>query len=1293
MNARIADVLPLSPAQEGMFFHALRDTGGPEPYGVRLRFRAGPGIGAGAVRAALTALLERHPNLRACVRHERLDHPVQVIPAAVRVPWTERDLTGLGEEDAEAEVRAVLEAEAARRFDLARPPLLRATFLRRTCGADLVLALHHILLDGWSVPILERDLAALAAGRHLPPPVPYRDYIGWLAGRDPRPAEAAWHTALDGFDRPALVLPAGTGTSGTSGEPDRERIWLPAPLSTALTARAATCGITLNTVFQTAWALVLARTTGTRDLVFGAVVSGRPHDLPGAQEMVGLFINTLPVRVRLRDGESVADLMTRVQDEQSHLVTHHHARLAEIQKAAGAGELFDTVLAFENFPQGAHGQEPLEPGGLRLVEAGDATHYPVTIAAATGERTLLSIGCRHGLSAAAVGARMVRALEEIARDPAQQATALDALPPREHRAALALAAGPVRPADGPATVTGRFTLQAARTPHAPAVESDGRITTYARLAADSDRLAARLTAAGVRPGDTVALLLPRSPDVVTAQLAVLKAGACWLPLDPAQPPGRLARLLAARPARLALTHGPAPAALPPGTTAFDVTDDPADPAAAPPGTGGHPDSAACLLYTSGSTGEPKGVLLTQRAIADLAADSRFRDGHERVLNHGPYTFDACVYEVWIPLLTGGTVVLAPPGPLTPAALARLVPGARLTAILMTPELLRAVADIDPGSLAGLREVWAGGDVLPPATVRRITDHCPGTRIVNAYGPTETTVFATAHTARPGESPVPVGRPLDNARALVLDGRLRPVPPGTTGELYLAGPGLALGYTGHPAATAERFVADPYGPPGTRMYRTGDLVRQRPDGVLEFACRADGQLKVRGFRIEPAEVEAALTGCPGVRRAVAGVRTGPDGGKRLAAWLVPGPAAAGQPWPDLLDRVRRHAARVLPAHLVPSVWARVDDIPVTAHRKIDRDALPDPEPLADTPARPPRTERERTLCALFGDALGLPAGPDTDFFAAGGHSLTALRLASRIEAALGERVPVSALFAAPTPAALATRLETAQDPRATADLAPLLTLRADGDLLPLFCVHPGLGLGWSFVTLPPHLHPRRPVHALQSPALLGGPGRLADSLPRMAALYTERIRQVRPHGPYLLLGRSFGGPLAHEIAVVLRRAGEEVRMLAVADGMPKPPHEAEVPLDPAAVEDEVLRIMLRGHAPGRPVPAGPLERAAVFAAVRAAGSALDDEQLTALAEAGTRHIHLAHAWVPTPYDGRVTLFSATRDAEATTAAKTAAWRTAAAGVDVHEIDCPHSRILEAGPAARIAAVIEAELRGE
>jgi thioesterase domain-containing protein/acyl carrier protein len=763
------------------------------------------------------------------------------------------------------------------------------------------------------------------------------------------------------------------------------------------------------------------------------------------------------------------------------------------------------------------------------------------------------------------------------------------------------------------------------------------------------------------------------------------------------------------------------------------------------------------MYTSGSTGAPKGVVTTHRDVIALADDPLFAGGaHRRILLHSPHTFDAATYETWVPLLSGGTVVVAPPGPLAPDRLKDLLADGEIGALWLTAELFRTVAELAPDALAGLTELWAGGDVLDPGAVRRVRAACPDLTIVDGYGPTETTTFATAHriTGSP-TGPVPIGRPLTDTRAYLLDRRLRPVPIGGVGELYLAGAGLARGYLRQPARTAERFVADPF-VPGERMYRTGDLARRDPAGDLHFVGRADAQVKVRGHRIEPAEVEAVLAGAPGVSRVAVTTRADPAGGRTLVA-LVVGTA----------DRevLRRYAAARLPRHLCPDRYVRVDGLPCTPHGKLDRRRLPDlaatpaptptpalapvpapapaptsrlstPAPPAPRPPAPPAPVsstvqspapvppvarpgalaaaapsgaasadpggrvatvpsmaaagsgadpggRVATVCGLFAAVLEVPAvGPDDGFFDLGGHSLSAMRLVAAIEAELSIRIPVEAVFTASTPALLAARLD-----RAVPDLgsAPLLTLRGTGTGTPLFCVHPGMGVGWTYAALLPHLPPDRPVYALQAPALSGGP--LPEGIETMADAYLERIAAVRPHGPYRLVGRSFGGLLGYELGRRLRATGERVELVAVLDTAPRSGPVA--PLDRELVEQETLRILLRSGL--APVPDGRLDLDEVLDTVRAADGPLYRWPRRALARTAAlcaRHIELAQAYRPGRYDGPVTLVSATGDPGApTTAAKAAAWRRVAPDLRVSELDCGHGEMLRARYAGRIVAALE------
>jgi thioesterase domain-containing protein len=586
------------------------------------------------------------------------------------------------------------------------------------------------------------------------------------------------------------------------------------------------------------------------------------------------------------------------------------------------------------------------------------------------------------------------------------------------------------------------------------------------------------------------------------------------------------------------------------------------------------------MYTSGSTGMPKGVVVSHLALGNLLADMRRRldvGARDRWLAVTTAAFDIAGLELWLPLITGGQVVLAGPDAVAdPARLGALTRAAGATIVQGTPSLWQALVTAGADSaLAGVR-VLAGGEALPGPLARALASAVGGAgRVLNVYGPTETTIWSTAAevTAGPGEPPI--GRPVANTQVYVLDRWLSPVPGGVTGELYIAGAGLARGYAGRPGLTAERFVACPHGKNGQRMYRTGDLVRWRPGGQLEFAGRADDQVKIRGFRIEPAEIEAVLAGHPGVRQAVVTARRDTSEETRLVAYLVPDQAEQDA---GLAAAVREYAAGRLPRYMMPAAMVPLDALPLTPNGKVDRARLPAPD-YAAAAGREPGTVTERVICDAFAEVLGLPqAGPDDDFFVLGGHSLLAVRLVARVRAILGTDPGVRAVFEAPTPAQLAARITAAPVQPGRDVLDVLLPIKAAGPSPPLFCVHPGGGASWCYLPLARYVPPGTPVYGLQSPAL-DGAGQLPGSLSELAAICLARIRAVQPEGPYRLLGWSFGGNLAHEIAVQLEAAGQHVALI-VMDAYPpghqhqpaEPPHEEAGQAPPEAGQlSEVIQL--------------------------------------------------------------------------------------------------------------------------
>ncbi|WP_179079381.1 amino acid adenylation domain-containing protein [Streptomyces rectiverticillatus] len=1018
-RARATGELPLPPLAQGLLFHSLYDHDGADPYLVQFVFELGGALDPAALRDALHRLLLRHPQLSAAVRHGPSGRPVQVVVPDFTVEWQEVP--------AHEDLERFLDTDRRRRFDLASPPLVRAALLRRTDARHtFVLTTHHLLLDGWSMPILIKELFSLYAGHALPPATPYRDFLDWLSTRDSRGDEAAWRELLSSMDGPTLV--GGAGRRGSAASRHRMTVELDGAASARIDAVARQHGLTVNVVVQLAWAVLLGALTGRDDVVFGATVSGRPAELPGSEHIVGLLINTVPVRVRLDPRRPVAECLAGLRAQQLSMLEHQHADLTRLQSIAGHAELFDTVVVFENYPIDEDALRDLVPGlELRDVQGRDGTHYPLTLIAMQ-DRGRLRLRLDHSADlfdeegARRLLDRLAALLGRITTSPQARLGQLDLLLPDERQEPEGTAASPA-----PVALPALFEAQVRRRPAAPALTFGDTTLSYGELNARANRLARLLVARGAGPERLVALVLPRSSDLVVAVLAVLKSGAGYLPLDPAHPQERLRQVLADAAPVLVVTGGPLD--VPHPQLVLDGT----DPAASYPsddlGRAVHPGSVAYVIYTSGSTGAPKGVVVSHHNVGRLLAvtDARFGFGDEDVhtLFHS-YAFDVSVWELWTALGRGGRLVVVPDDVAkSPRELLELLARERVTALSQTPSafypLMQAEAEAGPGALPALRVVVFAGEALELTRIR--SWHGPGRpKLVNMYGITETTVHAThVELTDPDETAGVIGTALPDLRLHLLDHALRPVPPGCPGEIYVAGPGVTRGYLGRPGLTATRFVADPFGAPGARMYRSGDLARRRADGTLEYLGRTDHQVKIRGFRIEPGEVERALERHPAVDRAVVLADADADGG-RLLCYVV----TKGDPAPAEL---REYARTVLPAHMVPAFIMPVDEIPLTGNGKLDRRALPRPESALRV-SRPPATERERLLCALFAETLGVPeVGAEDSFFDLGGHSLLATRLINRVRAETGCELSIRTLFDAPVVADLARCLpEAAGTPR-------------------------------------------------------------------------------------------------------------------------------------------------------------------------------------------------------------------------------------------------------------------------
>ncbi|WP_192809994.1 non-ribosomal peptide synthetase [Actinomadura rudentiformis] len=1049
-RADIECVLPLTPLQEGQLFHAEFDEDGPGLYNMYLSALLSGPLDVAALRSACARLLARHQCMRACFRRNRENQIAQVVLREVPLLWRQIDLSGLPEPERAERLERLERETRTERFDLAKPPLTRFVLVRLAPDRHrFILCTYHAVLDGWSSWLLLGELARLyeqggdASG--LPEPPPLEDYYRWLAKQDRAAAEEAWRTSLAGLAGPTMLAPSGPERWLAGSE--RFGVRLPADLVTKLQALTRGRGLTMNTVFQAAMGLALGTATGQSDVVFGGTVTGRSPEVPGIQNMAGMFLNTVPVRVRqdLSRPETVAAMLARIQAEQARLIPHHHLGLVDIRRAAGRPELYDAHLSFQNFPgAGTTGGFPMSD-----VRTDVRTDYTLSIAVqASGDVIDLDVEHRLGLfdreRADELAARLVRVLEAAATAPDVPVSRVPVLAAEERRALLELGQGEPATA-GPDLVPELFAARAATVePGLTAVVHGDVEVSFGELAGRVNRAARQLIAAGVGVGDPVAVLLPRSADSVVAMLGVLAAGAMYVPVDVSYPPERVRFMLAdSAPQVVVTTAELAASAEWPGGARPLVLDSPeatleaaAEPRAS---TDGPVDPAerrarltpadpAYMIYTSGSTGRPKGVVVTHQGLANLFAfacgeviePAARRFGRRlRASLVAALSFDAS-WDMVLWLLAGHELhVLDDDVRRDAHALVGHVRDHRIDVVEVTPSHAEQLVEAGLLAQGGPSVLVLGGEAVDAGLWERVA-RTEGLMGWNFYGPTECTVNSVVARVN-GDGPV-IGRPVPGTRAYVLDEWLRPVPAGVPGALYLAGPQVALGYWGKAGLTAERFVADPFQAAGGRMYRTGDLARWTRDGVLEFLGRADDQVKIRGFRIEPGEIAAVLTESPLVSQAA--VLPGKNG---LVAYLVLADADAAHDADA--GELRRHLMTRLPDHMIPSAFVPLDALPLTPNGKLDRDALPDPGAARVPAGRAPRTRQEEVLCGLYAELLGRePIGIDDDFFALGGHSLLATRLTNRIRTELGAELSVRTVFRAPTVAELGATLAGARPAR-------------------------------------------------------------------------------------------------------------------------------------------------------------------------------------------------------------------------------------------------------------------------
>lgn len=1054
----IEDIYRLSPLQEVLLIQTLYAPGS----GVYIEQAVMPFAGRvdlQAFRESWEHVAATYAVLRTSFFWEELQQPVQVVHRQVTLPFEERNLTVLSKEAQDAAVQQYIVEDRKRGFDLSQVPLMRFLFFHLSPESSLcVWTFHHIILDGWSVQTVMKKVAVAyeARVRGAAPPAeqirPYSDYIEWLQQQDPAKASEYWRGLLRGVHAPTpFNVDRGRQTSGPGATFGEEQVVVPALTALRLKDLARQHRLTINTFIQGAWALLLTRYSNEPRVVFGAVVSGRPADLPGVESMVGMFINTLPLCIEGDGDAPVIEWLQRIQKQQVESRRYEYSHLMAIQQVSQIPPgmpLFDSILIFENFPIATSSWEEQKDNlkGSGLLER---TNVPLSVMVIPATEILIKILYDGARFDADVVRRMLghlrTALDDIARNPQRAVAEVQILTASERRLLVdewndTFVATPA------GTVVDLLEAQCARSPQAVAfVDGDAEIT-FGELNAAANRLARHLLTLGVKAEAPVGICVERSIDFVIAMLAAFKSGGAYMPLDPTYPRERLEYMLADSAARVLLTTSSAPD-LDSGEAAVFRLDADRERlqsySEANAGVVIEPRDLACVFYTSGSTGKPKGVAIEHGQMLNrvhwVAHRFPFEPGEVSCQKSAANFLDS-LWELVGPLLQGIRTVIIRDGAVRDAsALVEELARHRITRLLLVPSLLRSLLDLYPDlqkRLPSLRSWTVSGEALPPPLAKRFREQMPGSVLYNIYGSSEAwdSLYFDPTRETISDTVAPIGRPIANMQAYILDERMQPVPIGVPGQLHIGGAALARGYLNQPELTARKFIQHPFSRrQGDRLFVTGDSARFLPDGTIEYLGRVDLQLKIRGFRVEPGEIEAVLLEHPSVRQAVIVANDLPSGDRRLVAYIVP----RETPPPDVAE-LRRFLKTKLPEYMLPALFIALDELPLNRSGKLDRAALPHPDGQSLGSGRDivaPRTETERVLAGIWSEVLGRRNGQIgvTDHFFAdlGGHSLLATQLVSRVRNALRTELSLRAFFDAPTIEAVARDIDSATPARTAA----------------------------------------------------------------------------------------------------------------------------------------------------------------------------------------------------------------------------------------------------------------------
>ncbi|MEC1406792.1 fengycin non-ribosomal peptide synthetase FenB [Bacillus halotolerans] len=1149
---KIKNVYPLSHMQEGMLFHSFlhKEEGS---YVEQSLFTIKGSLSYEIFQRSIQAIIDRHDIFRTVFLPHvpNLSGPRQVVMTERNFHLHTEDIFSLQTNEQNDYIEQFKEKDKKKGFDLQKDMLMRISLLKTAENEHVcVWSHHHILMDGWCLGIILQEFMqiyqSIHTGNHLAlePVRPYSTYISWLTKQDKETTADYWRAYLKNYSTPSQ-LPRVTDREAKEGYYREELIFtLNQKLTDKLKETAKQTGVTLATFIQTVWGVMLQRYNRTDDVVFGAVVSGRPSEIPGVESMIGLFINTVPVRVKTGKEETFAELLSRCQQDMLDAEPFTCHPLFDIQaNTALKQELIDHIIVFENYPlqqKMADSADQIDsPLQIDNVKVSEQSGYNFNLVVAPGDELVIKFSYNAHVYDAAwmtcIQRQLTQALQAAADHPDIPVADFSFLDPKEKEQILTQCNDTSTAYPKNKTVIDIFREQTVKTPDQTALVYGNRSISYRELDQKSDALARTLYENGLRRNGTAGILAGHSPEFIISVLAVLKAGGTYLPLDAELPPERISYMLGeTKAAILIVQKGLEP------NTAFAGTFISADAEAMieehtkPLEIVTGPDDLAYIMYTSGSTGRPKGVMITNRNVVSLVCNSNYTSAsvNDRFILTGSISFDAVTFEMFGALLKGATLhIIDKSTMLTPDRFGAYLIENNISVLFLTTALFNQLAQAQADMFHRLHTLYVGGEALSPELINAVRRACPNLSLYNIYGPTENTTFSTFfEIKRDYATPIPIGKPISNCTAFILDAKGCLLPIGVPGELCVGGDGVAKGYLNRDDVTAAVFSPDPF-IPGERIYRTGDLARWLPDGNLEYISRIDRQIKIRGKRIEPAEIEARLLEIEGVREAAVTLLE-TDGEAQLYTHYVSDESRNEK-------EIRAALARVLPDYMIPQRWVRVDRMPLTGNGKINRSALPVPENESENrqDLTPPRNWVEQELTQIWKSVLGVKTiGIHDDFFALGGHSLKALQVIHMLKHHQHVDIPIDVLFENPTIAQLAEKLYSNQ--LSAAGEQHVIQLNQQGGKN-LFCFPPISGFGIYFKDLALQLNHKAAVYGFH---FIEEDSRIEQ--------YVSRITEIQPEGPYVLLGYSAGGNLAFEVVQAMEKKGLEVSDFIIVDAYKK-----------------------------------------------------------------------------------------------------------------------------------------------